>query len=140
MNSEKIESEKFQTQTEKQEFKEKENVGTFQKLKQLLDGKKIIYKLMEVVYISLLNQKYSQHEPAKTSEEAALIRNTSIESGAKAILIKADKKNFLIVFSAKLKFNSKKVKKIVDAKSLRFVEINEVMEITVNIYNFYLNF
>ena len=41
-------------------------------------------------------------------------------------------KNYLVVFSAKLKFNSKKLKKIFNAKSLRFAEINEVKEITVN--------
>jgi hypothetical protein len=98
---------------------EEENPETFLKLKQLLDEKNVPYQLME-------------HEAAKTSEEAARIRNTSLESGAKAILLKADKNFYLIIISASLKFSNKLTKNALKAKSLRFADMKEVKFMTVN--------
>jgi prolyl-tRNA editing enzyme YbaK/EbsC (Cys-tRNA(Pro) deacylase) len=54
-----------------------------------------------------------------------------LESGAKALLLKVDNKFIFLVLSAALKFNSKAVKKIFGAKSLRFADISEVKNLTV---------
>lgn len=78
----------------------------------------------------VLSQLKKQHEPVKTSEEAAIIRGTSLESGAKALLLKADKGFVLVVISAVLKFNNKLAKKILSTKNLRFAEMGEVKTLT----------
>ncbi len=93
---------------------EKELEDTYIKLVNLFKEKNICYKLYE-------------HEPVKTSEEAAIIRNTSLESGAKAILINVDSKYFcLMVMSAAYKFNNKLVKKILNSKNIKFASIQDV--------------
>jgi prolyl-tRNA editing enzyme YbaK/EbsC (Cys-tRNA(Pro) deacylase) len=109
---------------------EEENPETFFKLKKVLDDSQIEYKLIEVGDHKLISN--FQHAPAKTSEESAKIRNTTIESGAKALILKADKSFVLLVLSAVLKFNSKLTKKILNTKSLRFAELNEVKSLTVH--------
>jgi Ala-tRNA(Pro) deacylase len=76
------------------------------------------------------NNLYIKHEPAKTSEEAAIIRNTSLESGAKAMILKLDKDFCMIVISAVLKFNNKSAKKILSTKNLRFVNVDELKNLT----------
>lgn len=97
---------------------ENENPETFNKLNIFLEQNNINYKLIK-------------HLPVKTSEEAAIIRNTTLESWAKAILLKPDKNFCLLILSAALKFSSKLAKKVLNAKSLKFPEINEVKNITV---------
>ena len=122
---------------------EEENPGTFEKLKTLLDEKQIKYTLMEVKILLITKQKlkikkyfkkkvyFTQHAPTKTSEESAKIRGTSIESGAKAILLKGDRGFALIIISAAKKFNNKAAKKLLNTKNLRFAELSEVKELTV---------
>ncbi len=97
---------------------EEENPATFNKLTGLLNDKNITYQIVE-------------HEPVKTSEEAAKIRNTNLASGAKAILLKADKNFHLIIISAALKFSSKLAKKALKSKSIRFADLSEVKTMTV---------
>jgi Ala-tRNA(Pro) deacylase len=93
---------------------ETEQDDTYLKLTSLFNEKNIQYRLFE-------------HEPVKTSEEAAKIRNTSLESGAKAILMNVDSKYFcLMVMSAAFKFNNKLVKKILDTKNVKFASIEDV--------------
>ncbi len=99
-----------------------ENEITFYKVKNLLDTHNIIYKLLE-------------HEPTKTSEESALVRNTSLESGAKAMLIKIDAGICMIVISAALKFNNKEAKKILKTRNLRFINADELNELSVRLFN-----
>lgn len=89
----------------------------FNKIKQLLDDNKISY------------QKYN-HPPTKTSEESAKYRGVSLKIGAKAILLK-DKKGFLIaVVPADRRLDSKKLKKVLQSKKLRFSTEEELKELT----------
>lgn len=60
-----------------------------------------------------------------------MIRGTTIESGAKALILKADKNFVMLVLSAVLKFNNKIFKKVLNIKSLRFAELEEVKNLTV---------
>lgn len=71
-----------------------------------------------------------EHEPVYTSEQAAKIRNTPIEQGAKALVMFADKKPLLTVISAPLKVNSKKLKAILKIKDLRMATPEEVKSLT----------
>lgn len=56
-----------------------------------------------------------QHEPTRTSEDAARIRGVSLQSGAKALVLRGSKskQHWLFVMPANLKLDSKKVRALV---------------------------
>lgn len=62
-----------------------------------------------------IDYEFTEHEPVQTCEEAAKVRNVSLESGAKAMLIKDCGKTltregvpfYLAVMSASNRFSSK---------------------------------
>jgi len=102
-----------------------ENPASFEKIKALLDGEKIKYDLTE-------------HKVVMTCEEAAEVRGVSLDSGAKAMVLKDTGKKlalegvpfYLAVLSASKRFNSKAFKKIINCKSLRFATPEEVFQTT----------
>ena len=71
-----------------------------------------------------------EHEPVRTSEEAASIRGTTLDSGAKAMLLSDGLTLFLAVMSASRKLDSKKFKKLIGSKSLKFASEEEVFNTT----------
>lgn len=77
-----------------------------------------------------------EHQPVKTSEEAAKVRTGySLEQGAKAIIVKVEnndkeKKFVMLVFPANLKFDNKKVKQLLNIKDIRFATEQEAYSIT----------
>lgn len=77
-----------------------------------------------------------EHQPVRTSEEAAQVRTGfSLEQGAKAILIRvkrssSDKFFAMLVLPGNAKFDSPKVKDYFAAKDIRFATETEVLEIT----------
>ena len=77
-----------------------------------------------------------EHEPVKTSEEAAKARpGYSLHQGAKAMVVrikksKSDKEFVMLVLPANLRFDNKKVKDYFHAKDVRFATEQEVNEIT----------
>ncbi len=89
----------------------------FQKIIRLLKENKVEYQLYE-------------HEPVYTSVDAAKIRGTKLEQGAKALVALADKKPILVVISAAKKIDTKKFKKLFKVKDLRIATTEEVKQIT----------
>lgn len=89
----------------------------FEKIKQLLNGNNIKYKLFK-------------HKPVFTSEEAAKIRNTDLKQGAKALIMFADDKPIMIVLSANLKVDTKKFKETNKISDLRMAKPEEVKQVT----------
>ncbi len=83
----------------------------------LLKEKQIDYQLYE-------------HPPVYTSEQAAEARETKIEQGAKALVMKADKKPILVVLSAAKKLDNSKFKKQFGFKDLAMAKAEEVKEIS----------
>ena len=77
-----------------------------------------------------------EHEPVRTSEEAAKVRTGyNLAQGAKAILVRVkengDKKYFVqIVLQGNQRFDNKKVKDLFKARDIRFATEDEVKEIT----------
>ena len=77
-----------------------------------------------------------EHEPVRTSEEAAKVRTGySLHQGVKAMIVKvylagSKEKFVMLVFPADLRFDSKKVKQILGAKNLLFATEEEVAELT----------
>ncbi|KYK24245.1 hypothetical protein AYK26_06935 [Euryarchaeota archaeon SM23-78] len=89
----------------------------FDKIKAFLDENNVSYE-------------FKKHEPVRTSEEAAAVRGDDIKIGAKAMILKADNKFVMLVLSAAKRIDSKRVKEILNVKSLRFATPDEVMEKT----------
>lgn len=77
-----------------------------------------------------------EHEPVRTSEEAAKVRTGySLHQGAKALIVrvkKSENEKFfaMLVFPADLKFNDKKVKQFFEARDIRFATEEEVLSKT----------
>uniref|UniRef100_A0A7C4XHR1 YbaK/aminoacyl-tRNA synthetase-associated domain-containing protein n=1 Tax=candidate division WWE3 bacterium TaxID=2053526 RepID=A0A7C4XHR1_UNCKA len=77
-----------------------------------------------------------EHEPVRTSEEAAKIRKGyTLEQGAKALITKikipnSENKFIMLVIPGNLKFEGNKVKKLLGAKDIRFATEDEVLKIT----------
>jgi Ala-tRNA(Pro) deacylase len=76
-----------------------------------------------------------EHAPVRTSEEAAALRpEFSMHQGAKALIVRAKKEGepffVMLVFPADLKFDSKKVKALLGAKSVSFATEEEVGRLT----------
>lgn len=94
-----------------------------QKIKDLLESRQIKYD-------------YFEHEPVRTSEEASKIRSGySLKQGAKALTVKlylrgGQEKFVMLVVPGDARFDSKKVKKLFDAKNMRFATEAEVGDIT----------
>lgn len=77
-----------------------------------------------------------EHEPVRTSEQAAQVRHGySLDQGAKAILLRAkvnesEKFFVMLVFPADLHFDKGRVKQALNARDIRFATEPEVMELT----------
>jgi Ala-tRNA(Pro) deacylase len=91
--------------------------SVFDRLRSLLDNKGVAYEVLP-------------HAPVYTSEEAAAVRGTSLSSGAKALICKADERFVMFVLPADRKLASKEVRKREGIKSLRFASREEVQQIT----------
>ncbi len=77
-----------------------------------------------------------EHEPVRTSEEAAKIRTGyTLHQGAKAMIVRikkseSDKKFVMLVLPADLRFDNAKVKALFGAKDVRFATAQEIADIT----------
>ena len=86
-----------------------ENPASMEKIKAMLEEHKVKYDL-------------SSHKAVLTSEEAAAVRGVSVDSGAKAMLLKDTGKKltledvpfYLAVLSASKRFSSKTFKKLIN--------------------------
>ena len=72
----------------------------------------------------------TRHEPVFTSEQAAVVRGTSLASGAKALVVKAGDRFVLLVLPADRKLDSRKARDVLHVKALRFASKDEVQELT----------
>ena len=70
------------------------------------------------------------HEPTYTSEDSSRIRGTSMEMGAKALIVKVGKVFRLFVMSASLRLDTQKIKAHFSEKKIRFATPEEMMELT----------
>jgi Ala-tRNA(Pro) deacylase len=70
------------------------------------------------------------HAPVFTSEEAAAVRGTSLASGAKALVCRADDRFVLFVLPADRRLASKAIRRNLGIRSLRFATAAEVEELT----------
>lgn len=71
-----------------------------------------------------------KHPPVFTSEQAAKVRNTDLNQGAKALVMYADKKPIMVVVSAATKVDTKQFKSEFNTKDLRMATAEEVKKLT----------
>lgn len=97
-----------------------------------MDYHPVVNQIVELLRNSRLWFETFEHQPVRTSEEAAGVRTGySIHQGAKAIIIKIERSKrekffAMLVFPADFRFDSKKVKKYFSAQSFRFATEEEV--------------
>ena len=96
---------------------EDSRISVFEKIKNLLDQNKVEYKLME-------------HKAVFTSEDAAAVRKTELKLGAKALIMKADKKPIMIVVPGDKKVDTSTFKKLYFIKDLTMATREEVKAIS----------
>ncbi|MFA5742923.1 MAG: YbaK/EbsC family protein [Candidatus Paceibacterota bacterium] len=85
-------------------------------------------KIIEALDLRGIKYEVFEHGPVYTSEQAAKAGGESINAGAKSLLLKADKDFVLAVLPGGKKLSSKKLKKILGSKNLRFATPQEVKE------------
>jgi len=107
------------------EAPDKEDPATYKKIIAMLETKKIEFKI-------------TIHAPVKTSQEAADVRGVKLGSGAKAMLIsdcgkKPARENttwYLAVMAANKRLSSKKFKKAIGSRNIRFAALEDVLRMT----------
>lgn len=104
---------------------EKESTKTFEAIKAKLTQNKVKFDVTE-------------HKAVRTCEEAAQVRKVTVDSGAKAMLIKDSGKKlakenvpyYLAVMSASKRFSNKAFKKMINCKNIKFASEEECYKIT----------
>jgi Ala-tRNA(Pro) deacylase len=76
------------------------------------------------------NFEVMQHEPVRTSEEAARVRGTPLEQGAKALVFRADDRSVLLVLPANRRIDTRAYKRAFGIKNLRMVSAEELRLMT----------
>jgi Ala-tRNA(Pro) deacylase len=70
------------------------------------------------------------HAPVFTSAEAARVRGTTPEEGAKALLVKADEQFYLVVISGVLRVDNKALRRLLGVHGVRFATAEELLQLT----------
>lgn len=92
----------------------------------MTDPYEAILRLLDEAHIAY--EKF-EHEPVHTSEEAAAVRGVSMSQASKALLFKTKEGNFvLVVLPGDKRADSRKLKDLLQTKSIRFATPEEVVE------------
>ena len=74
--------------------------------------------------------RHLHHAPTPTSEDSARVRGEPLEVGGKALVLKVDEAFILLVLSAARKLDSKRLRKTLGARKVRFASREELHELT----------
>ena len=96
---------------------------------------KTVQKIIELLKQDNIWFETFEHEPVRTSEEAAKTRiGYSLEQGAKALIVRSKTKDenifIMLVMPAHLRLDTKKAKQYLQTKDLRFAPAEEIIQIT----------
>jgi prolyl-tRNA editing enzyme YbaK/EbsC (Cys-tRNA(Pro) deacylase) len=70
------------------------------------------------------------HPPVRTSAEAATVRGTALEAGAKALVVQADDRPVHVVLPADRRVDNARLRALLHARRLRFVTPDELQALT----------
>lgn len=90
----------------------------------------VFERLVEFLKSKNAGFQESRYAPVFTSEEAAKVRGTTLSSGAKALICKADGSFALFVLPGDRRLDSKAVRKTFGFRSMRFATRDEVVQLT----------
>lgn len=71
-----------------------------------------------------------EHAPVRTSEEAAQVRGTPLEEGAKALVVRADDRFVHLVLPAHLRTDNARLRALLGTRKVRFATAEELAELT----------
>jgi len=71
-----------------------------------------------------------EHAPVFTSEEASRVRGTPIESGAKALVLRAEDRSVHVVLPGNRRVDNARVRAILGTRTLRFATPDELLALT----------
>lgn len=97
---------------------------------------KVTSKIIELLKTAGYWFETFEHEPVKTSEEAATVRpDYSLSQGAKAMIVRvkksrSEKKFIMLVLPGNVRFDTKKVKNLLEAKDVTFATKEEISDLT----------
>jgi len=84
--------------------------------------------IVKILKTNSISYTELDHDPVYTSEEAAKVRGMSLNAGAKSLLLKVKDKFILVVLAGSEKLDSKKLKKMLGARDIRFATPAEVKD------------
>lgn len=77
-----------------------------------------------------ISYRRMQHEPVYTSAQAAEVRGTTLHSGAKALIVKAEDDFVMAITPADLALDNNALRKLLGTKRLRFANRDELLKLT----------
>ena len=86
-------------------------------------------RLLDLLETSGVPHRVLRHQPARTSEEAARLRGTPLEVGAKAVVCHADDEIVLIVVPADRRLDERAFRRQTRVRSVRMVDADQVQEL-----------
>lgn len=96
----------------------------------------VVEKIKKLLTENNVNFETFEHEPVRTSAEAANVRTGyTLEQGAKALIVRAkitnqEKKFVMVVVPGNKRFDNQKLKNLLKAKDIRFATEEEVLSLT----------
>lgn len=90
----------------------------------------VLEKITELLNQNHIAYKLTEHEPVRTSEEAARVRGTDIHSGAKAMIAKSGTTYYLVVLPADKKIDWRKLKEVISVKDISLTSLDEAEQLT----------
>ncbi len=87
-------------------------------------------KIIQILENAQIDYTLYEHEPVYTCEQAAEVRGIPISEGIKALLMKVDKRGFILVLSrGDQRLDLKRIRQLEQNKKIRFARAEEVKEI-----------
>jgi Ala-tRNA(Pro) deacylase len=90
------------------------------------DDSPLVARVLALLADNQVDHRVLRHEPVLTSEQAAAVRGTPLEDGAKALVCHADDRLVLIVVPANLRLDTRAFKSAYGVKNLRMAGAEEV--------------
>ena len=95
------------------------------------EGEKVLSQIKaKIENAKVTSFKVSEHAPVFTSEEASKVRGTTLEQGAKALVMYADKAPVMLVVSGATTADLAAFKKLYEYKDVRMATRDEVTKLT----------
>ena len=87
-------------------------------------------RLLALLEAAGIGYRLVEHEPVFTSEQAAAIRGTPADAGAKALLVKADDRYALLVIAGSRRVDNARLRQALGTRRVRFASADELFALT----------